>query len=72
MCHEDHPISDKLCDTVLASPCADKARAFYACSLANDVCQPDGTQDGATVFQACPTQIDAYVGCFDVADGGAD
>jgi|SRR5882672_260720 len=72
MCQDDHAITDELCDKFLASSCADKARAYYACSLANDACVADGTQDGAMVFHACSMQIDAYLRCFEVADGGTD
>jgi hypothetical protein len=63
-------IQDDTCRRLLADPCAEPFKAWRDCSLANDECLADGTQDGAKAIKACLDQANAANACTEM-DGGS-
>jgi hypothetical protein len=63
-------IPDSVCNLILGSHCRGVAMAYYACSLAHDSCQADGTQDGSKVTTSCASETDAFTTCDPNGDGG--
>jgi hypothetical protein len=69
-CVDPIAIQDDTCRRLLADPCAEPFKAYRDCSLANDECLADGTQDGAKALKACLNQANAFADCT-VMDGGS-
>jgi hypothetical protein len=73
MCLDELALTDMMCNSILATACANVYRAYVACSLAHDSCLADGTQDGSKVATSCFMESDAIGMCFSrIADGGTD
>jgi hypothetical protein len=75
MCRNEFPYTDDICDQILASSCATMGRTAFACSLANDACKADGTQDFTKEQAACRDDDAKFLACLEAVfyrDAGTD
>ena len=73
MCNDPFAFNDDICNGILASNCATLGRTSFACSLANDACKADGTQDAIKEQAACGEDDRKFLACLEaLVDAGTD